>query len=246
MSKSIVYLDLSYNKIESLSETNFYLLTRLSQLYLNMNQLKTLPLDTFVRMSKEINVLDLSNNQLDSLNGTGIELSKGLSYLFLRGNKLKHLPTNLFALIDSSLRTFDVSFNQLTKWDRINIDRASNLNLLKINNNQLRSLENIRFYNKSINYLYFSFNMLSVEEQCNFHLKFEPKKMKSSLRPYFESSLLIDEQIELVLGCKFMLHFLKRKILFNNHKEYLLIECIQILKNLNLNKKQIDPCVFKI
>ena len=88
---NVSYLDLSNNKISSLSENSFQHLTNLEALYLSSNKLKTIKQGWFSPLL-QLSYLNLINNEISAIEQTTNIWPELLSRLYLSYNKLKTIP----------------------------------------------------------------------------------------------------------------------------------------------------------
>ena len=105
-----------------------------TELYLNNNQLSSLPLE--ISQLSNLKTLSLYNNQLNSLPPEISQLSN-LTRLYLDSNQLSSLPSEISQL--SNLTTLSLYNNQLSSLPS-EISQLSNLTTLSLANNQLSSL----------------------------------------------------------------------------------------------------------
>ena len=108
---SLRVLILSYNTIKSIATQYFEDLTHLQKLFLDRNELSTLP--NLIYLGKSLTHLDLSCNKLDSLEEFKSVYSPwALMYVNARHNQLDHLDMTIFTLMPQLLH-FDISHNYI-------------------------------------------------------------------------------------------------------------------------------------
>lgn len=105
-------LDLSYNRIQLLSETGVASLKNLRALYLHHNQISQVAELSLSALSR-LAVIDLSHNQLSALPARAFRELTELRQLYLQNNSLTVLPPELFASL-SKLFVLNLSHNELT------------------------------------------------------------------------------------------------------------------------------------
>lgn len=107
---------------------------------LSRNKIKTLSKKSFKGLN-EVRVIDLSDNQLESLDPQVFQHTPLLEKIILRGNKLTSLPKRLFAKLHH-LRVLDLSDNQLLP-DELPFLGDLNLEELYLKNNKLTRFSNV-------------------------------------------------------------------------------------------------------
>lgn len=107
-SSTLVYLNLSGNKIDKLPRTFCCRMNNLKQLDLSHNQIETLPIE--IKFFRKLVELNISNNCLRMLPSTFSDL-KSLRKLNVATNNLSQLPA--FKKEDIRLQYLDVSYNPL-------------------------------------------------------------------------------------------------------------------------------------
>lgn len=132
--QSLQYISLAHNQIVQLGASLFSVYKEkpavLEQLYLQGNQIKSLP--TNINNVASLTTLHLQNNQLTYLNNGLGELEK-LKFLYLDNNKLTTLPF----LKNKSLLVLSLHHNQLQKI-HTSIGNCVALRTLLLNHNQLQ------------------------------------------------------------------------------------------------------------
>ena len=135
---ALATLYLNNNQLTSLPEKLFAGLSSLKDLYLNNNQLESLPEKLFAGLSS-LRQINLHTNRLESLPEKLFTGLPSLTQLFLRNNRLTSLSADLFSNL-SSLRYLYLDGNQLTSLPAEVFSGPSSLTQLLLNNNQLTSL----------------------------------------------------------------------------------------------------------
>ncbi|XP_020379870.1 platelet glycoprotein V-like [Rhincodon typus] len=178
----LTYLDLSNNNLTVFQET-FKHFPQLDTLFLNSNQLKTLPETGFSQLLL-LKVLDLSNNELSSLPSqflnhhhklTDLRLDKNrfrtftanlfsqlhhLQYLTISGNVISYFPPEQFANLTKLLK-LDLSNNSLIFLPLNLLSNLRELQLLKLCDNFIDTLVADTFkYNLKLVYLHLDSNNL--------------------------------------------------------------------------------------
>lgn len=154
-------INLSGTNISTVSSGFFNGLAELSELYLNNNQINTLP-DELEEIAN-LELLDLSHNQLTSL-PTTITLLQGLSSLFLNHNEINNLPSELYSLGSYNvLSVLDVSNNNLTSISSDIYDMGW-LTSLNISNNELTAIPAEIWTLSNLSSLFFSGNLITSLE----------------------------------------------------------------------------------
>ena len=97
----LVYLDLSYNKIKTLSDNIFINQQKLEVLYLFRNQIYFLFPQTF-KVLKNLRYLSLAHNRIQSLEPLWFESLENLKFLHLRYNRISSLPKRVFESLKNS------------------------------------------------------------------------------------------------------------------------------------------------
>ena len=87
-SSYIRYLDVSKNKLQFLAEENFNLVSGLSFINAEENDIRRIEADTFKFMRRDLTLLDLRSNKITSINGSVRFLSE-LDTLILSCNKIE-------------------------------------------------------------------------------------------------------------------------------------------------------------
>ncbi|GBP43493.1 Toll-like receptor 7 [Eumeta japonica] len=110
---TIQTIDLSYNEIISLpTDSEIIHLRRLSQLYLQNNNITELASDIFNDLLA-LKVLNLSNNGISFIPSTLFSSTKEIREIYLHNNMLESLPNQIFNELQQLL-VLDLSFNKLS------------------------------------------------------------------------------------------------------------------------------------
>uniref|UniRef100_A0A0N5C3Q9 LRRCT domain-containing protein n=1 Tax=Strongyloides papillosus TaxID=174720 RepID=A0A0N5C3Q9_STREA len=140
--KSLMYLDLQYNKIEYLSKDDFDGLNNITHLYLNNNNIKSIDEDTFKSLIK-LEVLDISNNPITTWSPNALgHLSANLVTLTLSNTGLFSFPK-----IDLKVRPkfLNISNNNFIDLTSLSDNLLSNLVTFDISNNNLQFISSKLF-----------------------------------------------------------------------------------------------------
>lgn len=167
--KQLQALDLSYNKIGSLSSSAFSGIRNLINLNLGGNQIATVSNKTFANISSELKTLNLANNRIENIERLAFVGLTKLSNLRLDGNQLTDLNGLLSHL--TSLHHLNVSSNRLEWFDYAFI--PSSLTWLDISHNKIGTLGN--FYNLK------NFQLETLFAGHNSIQKLEPDSLLQSL-----------------------------------------------------------------
>lgn len=132
-------LDLSYKKIKQLHKRDFAGLPFLEVLYLNNNQLETLPLGIFDELSS-LKKLDLYKNKISFLPKNLFFNLSSLRWLILSFNNLENPEPGLFAGL-YALETLLYSSNPIHHLRKGVLDELHSLQWLQLNNAQLEILD---------------------------------------------------------------------------------------------------------
>ncbi|XP_067887179.1 carboxypeptidase N subunit 2-like [Heterodontus francisci] len=179
----LTYLDLSNNEFSVVQETLKHL-PQLDTLFLNNNQLESLPATVFDQLFL-LDVLDLSNNKLKSLpphvfknhhkltdlrldhnrlenlTATLFSHQHNLQYLTISGNAIANLPSQLFGNL-TKLSKLDLSNNSLTLLPYNFLSNLEELKMLKHSENFIDKLVvDIFKYNPKLVYLHLDNNHLN-------------------------------------------------------------------------------------
>ncbi|KAI2808861.1 hypothetical protein BLOT_000002, partial [Blomia tropicalis] len=153
---SLRYMQLSHNRLETLTNDTFRGQTDLEVVWLNHNRLKRLTANTFNDLIN-LEKLYLDNNEIVTIEDNTFSSLRNLVYLNLERNQLNHLNTDIFNGLDmleelrltdseiigiepnvmanlSSLRTVHLSNNQIYTIRRSMFDGANRLEHLFLSN----------------------------------------------------------------------------------------------------------------
>lgn len=111
--EKLVELDVSFNKIESLSDDVFHKLKSLQKLDLDFNNIREANL-RILQYTNNLTHLDISYNRLEKFNLNASVNLRNMQYLFIDGNNLTELHHNIIRLLFPSLvriGIYDNNFN---------------------------------------------------------------------------------------------------------------------------------------
>ena len=137
----IIELGIHYGDLAQLPKALMVLLstcTRLQRLYLDHNQLQSLP-ENLLQTCAQLKMLDLSDNQLQSLPENLLQTCTQMQQLSLNHNQLQSLPENLLQTCNQ-LQQLDLNHNQLQSLPENLLQACTQLQILWMNHNQLQSL----------------------------------------------------------------------------------------------------------
>nr|7YCO_B Chain B, Repebody (A6) [Cyclostomatida]8H6F_X Chain X, Repebody (A6) [Cyclostomatida]8H6F_Y Chain Y, Repebody (A6) [Cyclostomatida]8H6F_Z Chain Z, Repebody (A6) [Cyclostomatida] len=129
-------LKLRSNKLHDISALKE--LTNLTFLFLNLNQLQSLPNGVFDKLTN-LKELVLVENQLQSLPDGVFDKLTNLTLLHLMVNQLQSLPKGVFDKL-TNLTELDLSYNQLQSLPEGVFDKLTQLKDLRLYQNQLKSV----------------------------------------------------------------------------------------------------------
>ncbi len=136
--KSIYFMDLSGQNIQSLQPGDFSDLNGLEELWLSFNQLSSLPAGVFSGL-ESLRVLLLNNNQFNTLASDVFSGLSNLQTLGLGNNSINALPSGVFSSL-GNLQVLDLTGNQLNTLTLGAFSGLSNLDMLLLFNNRLGTL----------------------------------------------------------------------------------------------------------
>jgi len=158
----IIELGIHYGDLAQLPKALMVLLstcTRLQRLYLDHNQLQSLP-ENLLQTCAQLKMLDLSDNQLQSLPENLLQACNQLKWLDLNHNQLQSLPENLLQAC-TQLEALDLKKNQLQSLPENLLQACIQLEALDLSDNQLQSLpENLLQACTQLQRLYLNHNQL--------------------------------------------------------------------------------------
>ena len=152
-------LDLSYNKLQDLSQAAFLRLVSLSHISLRGNHIEDLD-DYLFFPTLALKTLDLGENRLKGINGIVFRELTDLKSLLLDNNLLTSIPGPILRA-ENGLEDLKLSGNSITALDSIclNLGRLTSLDL---GNNQLTSITSGTFQDcGSLKYLFLQQNMIT-------------------------------------------------------------------------------------
>lgn len=153
-------LQLSGNKLVSLSRTTFENLPKLAHLDLSHNLISKIDNDTFDSLV-ELNLLDLSHNQIETIQSEYFKNLKNLQKLFLQSNRIRYFE---FSVLNNQnlLYVLDLSANKIEQIEFKDSSNFTNLQLLRLSDNQLESIDYDRIFSlmSNLRMLYLENNYL--------------------------------------------------------------------------------------
>lgn len=126
--KNLVFLDLSFNSLQSINEKNFVANSKLETILLTHNNISVVHLNSFVGLVS-LRKLDLSSNKLHQINGSLFQNMKQLTELDLSYNNIDYLASEAFVGL-GNLKYLNISNNKLSQ---LNVLFKQMPNLLKFN-----------------------------------------------------------------------------------------------------------------
>lgn len=158
----LLYLDLSFNRIEKISSNSFEVLSHLNELHLNSNRLSILDRGSFKGLVN-LALLSLSNNILDKIQSNVFQDIRQLKHLQLSNNPIENLDQGIFEdfIMLQELFLNNCSYNRISS---SSLGRLRSLTHLEISNNKnLTSIQPSAFSNlRSLVYLNLSSNALTT------------------------------------------------------------------------------------
>lgn len=113
ISRDTTVISISYNSIPALRGREIANLDKLTDIFMNDNNIETIEPEFFQTL-KKLRRVHLNNNRIVSLHFQTFLGAKSLRYLFLENNKISYIDVRLFQYI-KKLKVLDVSRNHLTK-----------------------------------------------------------------------------------------------------------------------------------
>uniref|UniRef100_A0A1Q3FSG3 Putative conserved secreted protein n=1 Tax=Culex tarsalis TaxID=7177 RepID=A0A1Q3FSG3_CULTA len=140
--KNLVSVELHDNQIDSLAKGTFQsdIHTNLAVISLRYNSLKLVQSHTFVDL-EELNAIYLDDNRLESIEKRAFMNLDNLKMLNLRGNRLGRIAVEAFQNLPE-LEKLDLAYNQLPTFDFDYFDQVGSLTSLEVDvsHNQIKSL----------------------------------------------------------------------------------------------------------
>ncbi|GFT61566.1 chaoptin [Nephila pilipes] len=136
-------LDLSCNKLLTLSSDNFKCCQNVQILMLDHNNISDI-FDGALDGLRNLRVLDLSQNNLESLK-ENIFYFTSLERLNLSGNHLLQLPSTILNMVHRTLRNLDLSLNEFKNLSSVNFTNLSKLQALNLSSNHIAFLNGESF-----------------------------------------------------------------------------------------------------
>ena len=156
--RSLISLDVSYNKIEKIDEFFFNNMTQLQNLYLKNNLIDKTP---HFGTINSLEFLDLSMNQITSLRSNSLNNFTKLKYLNLTDNKISSIDSDAFNRAISLTHLF-ISMQISTKLDIVKLKKSLQPILV-------RKINDIKFYR--------SISLISDRFECSIALFFMSKNI---------------------------------------------------------------------
>jgi insulin-like growth factor-binding protein complex acid labile subunit len=155
---SLLYLNLSNNKLKSLNENSLGHLNDLIELNLASNSLILFDKEYFFNL-RSLKTLILSSNQLSSISflKTNKKSLENLEHLDLERNKIVYIDENEFEFF-AKLRNLNLNSNQINKIREKTFEKLVNLQSLKISKTKIKSV----FLNTRIKELDLSYLNISI------------------------------------------------------------------------------------
>ncbi|XP_018348156.1 PREDICTED: chaoptin isoform X1 [Trachymyrmex septentrionalis] len=175
---NLQHLDLSNNKIRSLSATSFHFLKRIKRMELQdneidsilkgtfqgdihstleeinfaFNQVRDLQTHTFIDLSALITI-NLEDNTIERIERRAFINMNRLKYINLRGNKIRDITDEAFENLPD-LEFLDLAYNNLNEFDFASFDQVGTLSSFKVNvsHNEISKLwvNNTSFISSSV------------------------------------------------------------------------------------------------
>ena len=125
---SLVFLDISSNKIGKIAKHSFREQTHLRLLNVRDNKLKVIEVMAFAGL-KSISILDISMQDISQIEGLLVNISSTLDLLNVSSNSIELLNTDAFSDLPT-LATIDIRRNPITRVNIMNVNNLTNLNIL--------------------------------------------------------------------------------------------------------------------
>ena len=138
--RSLVYLDLSHNKIDSIRKNTFENVEHLRSLLLDGNLLSEMP---DIYGPEYLEYLSLSNNQLKTVNNDSFTSIEKLKFLNLSSNHIRVIEAEAFAK-QVYLEVLDLSNNRIVNFPHMWLVPMTNLKVLSVNGNLLKNLDDLK------------------------------------------------------------------------------------------------------
>ncbi|XP_037043639.1 connectin-like [Bradysia coprophila] len=172
---NLQFFRLIYNRLRTLSDETFIKNKELKEVYLNSNQLSSLPASLFEN-NLLLEIVDLRKNFLRTIDERLFQTNSRLRGISFVSNLLEMLPANLLKNI-FSLTLVDFKNNLLTTIDETLFETNGNLTAASFASNRIESLPRNLFRNNSLlDIVYFRNNSLTA---LNDNLFEKNEKLKS-------------------------------------------------------------------
>lgn len=139
VNRSISYLILKEDGIETIQPGAFKNLTKLRILKLDYNNLKLIQAGTFTKLP--ITLLSLSDNSIDTIEDLALSDLPNLKHLFLENNKIENITISKIMDDPSGLVTLRLTNNSLTALTIDMLKGLTNVKHLRINSNKISTIE---------------------------------------------------------------------------------------------------------
>ena len=161
----LAYLNISYNKIQSIVPSAFYGLERLRSLDLTGNNIEKLD-GTWVKDLSSLSILYLSHNDINTMSSGSMRHLKSMTYLSLRGNHIHFIAPMTF-YNNRMLTNLMLSNNALNQVSKHTFKGLSRLEYLYLDHNEMTSLmdEGIWDLYRTMRYLNISWNNITMVEE---------------------------------------------------------------------------------
>jgi hypothetical protein len=134
ISRDTTVISFSYNSIPALRGRELANLDKLTDIFMNDNNIETIEAEFFRRL-KNLRRLQLNNNRIASLHYQTFLGAKSLRYLFLENNKIDCIDVRLFQYV-KKLKVLDISRNRLKKLEPNTFQYNRLLSWVNIRHNQ--------------------------------------------------------------------------------------------------------------
>uniref|UniRef100_A0AC35U7D6 LRRCT domain-containing protein n=1 Tax=Rhabditophanes sp. KR3021 TaxID=114890 RepID=A0AC35U7D6_9BILA len=141
---NLVYLDLSYNNIQFITDNIFSGLTNIKQIFLQGNKLTKFMFRTLNNL-RNLKVLILDNNRIKNLDGFSL-YCKSLEHLSVIGNELTDISPNYFYPIDlANLKVIQLSKNNIKRIIGQTFRELPRVQFINLEYNQIEEINSFAF-----------------------------------------------------------------------------------------------------
>nr|XP_050027709.1 leucine-rich repeats and immunoglobulin-like domains protein 3 [Dermacentor andersoni] len=166
-SSNLQYLSLSSNKISSIEKGSLDNLTSLQTLQLNRNRLATIPKNLFLNL-KSLKQLELDKNRIRAIEGLSFKGLEALESLSLRKNLISHLSDGAFYYL-GKIQTLNLDLNNITAVTNGWLYGLSSLRSLNLTHNAITEVDMGGCeYCKKLTHLELTFNNLQAITKSTF------------------------------------------------------------------------------